>query len=212
MKKITLVVLILALIALDNELNAWWPTGVPSMPYPGQQGVPYSMPPVPIPASPQYAVPYPGMPYSIPSQGAPYPYAGMQMPAPPPPPQYSGVPYMPAFVAPYANNAGQEVYNAAVPEYSQLTNEAESKVNGYIGEEEQAISGKASVAKDSVSNEAKKRVAAEEQSISGKASAAKDSVSNEVSSRIAGGEKAVSDTAKNSFDSAMSKFKGIIKF
>ena len=106
MKKITLAILILALIGIDNELNASWPAGMPSMPY-SMPGVPYSMPPVPTPTAPQYpGVPYSGMPYSIP-QGVPYPYAGMPVPPPPPLPQYSGVPYMPAKLPPKVKNIKQ---------------------------------------------------------------------------------------------------------
>ena len=201
MKKINLAILVLALMALDNELNAWWPPGVPSMPYP--EGVPYSMPPVPTPAAPQYpGVPYSGMPYSIP-QGVPYPYAGMPVPPPPPLPQYSGVPYMPAFAAPYANNVGQDVYNAAVPEYSKVTGEAESKVSGYIGEEEQAVSSKVESAKNSVSNNVKNRAAAEEQAIS-------DKVADKANSISGGAGDVVKKGASDAFNNAMSGFTGLM--
>ena len=151
-----------------------------------------------------------GMPYG--PQGMIPPNAGGYMPpAAPPLPQYSGVPsFVPSPLAPYANEAGQGLYNAVIPEYGTVTGEAENEANSRFAEEEQAVSSKVESTKSSVSNEAKNRVTAGEKAISDKVAATKNAVSSEVSNRLAGGKQAVSDKAKNSFESTMSGFKGIM--
>lgn len=197
MKKITLVILSLALILLDNELNAWWPPGVPSVQYP-QQGVPYSGMPVPN----QNAA----MPYGFP-QGVPYPYTGMQVPVPPPPPpQYPTIPpqYVPSFAEPYANDVGQKAYEAALPEYNNVASDVTNKANSYISSEETDLTSKAEAAKNSALNEVESDLTAKEQAISGKLAGTANSISS-------GAGDVVSKGATDAFSKAMSGFSGIMK-
>ena len=206
MKKITLAILLLALMASDNELTAAWgyPAGMPTMPtqpysVPGQYGLPYGM----MPPAPGYVynqsgvpsrVPNP-MPYGLP-QGVPY-GAGMPvppMPAAPPLPQYPVIPpqYVPAPVAPYVNDAGQGLYNQAVPQY----NEALTRVNDHVAAEKQAAFSKLEATENSVSTGVNDRVAAGEQAIIyGKVTSTATSAANE---------------ASKTFDNAISRMSGIL--
>ena len=222
---------IIALIASANipVTAGYFPNGVQyttqGMPYGVQlpQVMPYGMQ---VPQGMPYGMQMPqGMPYGqvpqgmIPPNAVGYmppvpamPYPNMPpIPAAPPLPQYSGVPsFVPSPLAPYANEAGQGLYNAVIPEYGTVTGEAENEANSRFAEEEQAVSSKVESTKSSVSNEAKNRVTAGEKAISDKVAATKNAVSSEVSNRLAGGKQAVSDKAKNSFESTMSGFKGIM--